>query len=196
MPSAVMDSFLLQLVILLACVTWSGTATKLFIGANWKCSLESVEDVDRQVESLNNMWSSLDKAEKDAIELCINPPFVYLDRVRTKLHKEISVGRQNAQDARGHIPDRRNTGATTMAMIRSVCSGLCENSSALPLLQFQKENGRASLLPTNLSGPLGQDLRHVRLKRPSVLMQRCESLSMTRLAPKPQSHVVLPTQGQ
>lgn len=117
-----MTMTLLQLVILLACVIWSGTATKLFIGANWKCSLESVEDVDKQVESLNKMWSSLDKAEKDAIELCINPPFVYLDRVRTKLHKEISVGSQNALDARGHSPDRRNTGATTMAMIRSVGS--------------------------------------------------------------------------
>jgi hypothetical protein len=106
MPSAVMDSFLLQLVILLACVTWSGTTTKLFIGANWKCSLESVEDVDRQVESLNNMWSSLDKAEKDAIELCINPSFVYLDRVRTKLHKEISVGRQKVLNWRAKMAEK------------------------------------------------------------------------------------------
>mmetsp|Transcript_1490 Transcript_1490/g.3147 ORF Transcript_1490/g.3147 Transcript_1490/m.3147 type:complete len:284 (-) Transcript_1490:55-906(-) len=109
---------LLQLVISLTFVTWTGSATKLFIAANWKCSLETINDVEKQCQDLNKMWSSLDDADKNAIELCVNPPFVYIDRVRQKLNNEISIGSQNALDARG--PDQKNTGATTMSMLRSV----------------------------------------------------------------------------
>lgn len=104
----------------LAFVAWTGSASsKLFIAANWKCSLESIKDVEKQCQDLNKMWSSLDDADKKAIELCVNPPFVYIDRVRAKLNNEITVGSQNALDARGS-PDQKNTGATTMAMLRSV----------------------------------------------------------------------------
>lgn len=109
-----------QIAVSLIVATWTASAasSKLFLAANWKCSLESINDVDAQCKDLNAMWSSLDKEEKEAIDLCINPPFVYIDRVRRQLDKEIQVGSQNALDARG--PDEKNTGATTMSMLRSV----------------------------------------------------------------------------
>lgn len=91
---------------------------KVFLGANWKCERETVSAVDELVDDLNRMWHSLSKTEAEAVELCVNPPFPFLDRVRSRLHKNICVGSQNALDARG--PDRRNTGATTMLMLRSV----------------------------------------------------------------------------
>lgn len=111
---------LLQIAVSLIVATWTASAvsSKLFLAANWKCSLESINDVDTQCKDLNAMWSSLNKTDKEAIELCINPPFVYIDRVRRQLNKEIQVGSQNALDARG--PDQKNTGATTMSMLRSV----------------------------------------------------------------------------
>lgn len=89
-----------------------------FLGANWKCNLDTIGQVDDHVDALNAMWCSLDPSEAGAVELCVHPPFVFLDRVRERLHKDIGVGSQNALDARG--PDRSNTGATTMKMIREV----------------------------------------------------------------------------
>jgi triosephosphate isomerase len=89
-----------------------------FVGANWKCTIESLNEVEKQCQDLNDMWSTLNDDEKDQIELCINPPYVYIDRVRRLLNDEIKVGSQNALDAVG--PDRKNTGATTMSMLRSV----------------------------------------------------------------------------
>lgn len=96
----------------------AASASKLFLGANWKCVIESKEDVDKQCQNLNQMWSTLSEQEKNSTELCVNPPFVYIDRVRAALDADIKVGSQNALDARG--PDRKNTGATTMKMLRSV----------------------------------------------------------------------------
>lgn len=101
----------------------AAASAKIFLAANWKCSIESIQDVDAQCKDLNAMWSSLDGVDKNVIELCINPPFVYIDRVRRQLHTDIQVGSQNALDARGgrHMEiDERNTGATTMSMLRSV----------------------------------------------------------------------------
>jgi triosephosphate isomerase len=108
---------------LTAAASSSSSSAKIFLAANWKCSIESIQDVDAQCEDLNAMWSSLDEVEKNVIELCINPPFVYIDRVRRQLNTDIQVGSQNALDARaGRIDeiDEKNTGATTMSMLRSV----------------------------------------------------------------------------
>lgn len=95
---------------------------KLFLAANWKCKVGDgdVEEVDNLCDDLNMMWSTLTQAEKEKIELCVNPPFVFLDRVRTRLNKEISVGSQNVFDARG--PNGGNTGATTAKMLHAVGS--------------------------------------------------------------------------
>jgi triosephosphate isomerase len=91
---------------------------KKFLGANWKCSLETVKEVDELVLGLNRMWGSLTSLEKSGVDLCVNPPFVFLDRVRARLDNGISVGSQNAYDARG--PNQGNTGATTAPMLRAV----------------------------------------------------------------------------
>lgn len=93
---------------------------KKFLGANWKCSLETTEEVDELVGDLNRMWGSLSPGEKSAVELCVNPPSVFLDRVRSRLTKDIYVGSQNVFDARG--PNQGNTGTTTAKMLRAVGS--------------------------------------------------------------------------
>jgi triosephosphate isomerase len=94
-----------------------------FLGANWKCNLETTSAVDELVDDLNRMWRSLSRAETRGVELCVNPPFSFIDRVRSRLHKGMSAGSQNASDARG--PDRKNTGATSLLMLRSVgCEGV------------------------------------------------------------------------
>jgi triosephosphate isomerase len=91
---------------------------KKFLGANWKCSLETTKVVDELCDDLNRMWGSLSRVEKDKVELCVNPPYVFLDRVRSRLTENISVGSQNAFDARG--PNIGNTGTTTTKMLRAV----------------------------------------------------------------------------
>lgn len=102
----------------------SDTPQKKFLGANWKCQLETVEEVDELVLQLNNMWeggwisSELTPSDKAAVELCVNPPYVFCDRVRSRLHKDIMVGSQNVFDARG--PNKGNTGATTVNMLRNI----------------------------------------------------------------------------
>lgn len=91
---------------------------RLFLGCNWKCSIETTDEVDDLCDDLNRMWQSLSKDEKEKVELCVNPPYVFLDRVRRRLTREISVGSQNVYDARG--PNIGNTGTTTAAMLKSL----------------------------------------------------------------------------
>ena len=66
------------------------------------------------------MWDNLGTKEKNEVELCVNPPYVFLDRVRSCLTKEISVGSQNVYDARG--PNSRNTGTVPPEMLKAVGS--------------------------------------------------------------------------
>ena len=96
---------------------------KLYLGCNWKCALETTREVDELCDDLNNMWKSLSGLEKSAVELCVYPPYVYLDRARGRLTGEISIGGQNVFDARG--PNVGNTGTTTAAMLKSLgCSSV------------------------------------------------------------------------
>ena len=67
---------------------------RFFLGCNWKCSIEDIKQVDETCDNLNRMWSSLSNVEKRKVELCINPPYVFIDRVRKRLTREISVGSQ------------------------------------------------------------------------------------------------------
>lgn len=64
------------------------------------------------------MWQSLSKVERNKVELCVNPPYVFLDRVRRRLTREISIGGQNVYDAMG--PNIGNTGTTTSKMLKSL----------------------------------------------------------------------------
>lgn len=74
---------------------------RLFLGCNWKCAVETTDEVDELCDNLNRMWGSLSSEEKRKVELCVNPPYVYLDRVRRRLTREISLGSQNVFDALG-----------------------------------------------------------------------------------------------
>jgi len=107
------------LLLALSSFLWEA-ASKKFLGANWKCTLESIEDVDELVNNLNQMWESLSDAEAASVELCVNPPYVFIEHVRQRLVKDIAVGSQNAFDAIG--PNKGNTGSCTMPMLRSVGS--------------------------------------------------------------------------
>jgi len=93
----------------------SSDGRKLFVATNWKCSIESPSDADSLVESMNEKWATLDESVKDAIELSVHPPYVFLDRVRRGLDPSIAVGSQNVYDSA--FPNKGNTAATTAKMI-------------------------------------------------------------------------------
>lgn len=89
----------------------------LFVGANWKCSLESMEQVVGLLSQLAARWPG---GGPPGVELCIFAPYVFLDRARQLLPSGIHVGSQNAWDAAEGFGC---TGATTAAMIKAVgCS--------------------------------------------------------------------------
>jgi len=91
----------------------------LFLATNWKCSIESPSDADALVESMNDAWSKLDPASiRNSIQLTVHPPYVFLDRIRQKLHPSIAVGSQNIYDSAA--PNRGNTAATTTNMLSNL----------------------------------------------------------------------------
>ena len=90
----------------------------LFLAANWKCSLESPVEVDALVDSMNQSWSALQPEVRDAVEISVHPPYVFLDRVRRGLDGGIAVGSQNIYDSA--FPNTGNTGATTVKMLTSI----------------------------------------------------------------------------
>lgn len=94
----------------------------LFIGCNWKGTCETLREVDDLVRGLNLMWRSLDSKTKSTVEICVYPPYVYMDRVRSELHNDFGVGSQNVLEAlrgNGNI-DAKNTGTVTPNMLQSV----------------------------------------------------------------------------
>lgn len=96
---------------------------KKFLGANWKCSLEDTTEVDRLVDHLNHMWKSLNASEAASIELCVHPPYIFLDRVRQRLHRSISVGSQNVLEAvvvASKSSSSTTTGTCTPHMLRAI----------------------------------------------------------------------------
>mmetsp|Transcript_13846 Transcript_13846/g.43826 ORF Transcript_13846/g.43826 Transcript_13846/m.43826 type:complete len:293 (+) Transcript_13846:69-947(+) len=90
---------------------------RFFIGANWKCCLQAPDEVDALVNSLNEQLEVLGPAIED-IDVCVCPPYVFLDRVREHLAKDFQVGGQNAWDAAP--PLAGNTGAVTAEMLRAL----------------------------------------------------------------------------
>lgn len=93
-----------------------GRKCKLFVGANWKCSLESFDVVDKLIKDMNSHWMKHGEQLAD-IEMCVFPPYVFLDRIRQQLHPEIRVGSQNAWDA---APGFNSTGVVSASMLHAV----------------------------------------------------------------------------
>lgn len=95
------------------------TKKKIYIGCNWKCSIESPAEADNLVQDLNEIWRGLDQATRDAVELSVHPPYVFIDRVRQHLDRGMAVGSQNIYDASAvkNTASRKNTGATTETML-------------------------------------------------------------------------------
>lgn len=96
-------------------------SNKIYIGCNWKCSIERPAEADQLIEEINAAWTNdLDQAARDGVELSVHPPYVFLDRVRQKLHPDIAVGSQNLYDAssaNSNNGNNKNTGATTQTML-------------------------------------------------------------------------------
>eukprot|EP00339_Tiarina_fusa_P029584 CAMPEP_0117081856 /NCGR_PEP_ID=MMETSP0472-20121206/57670_1 /TAXON_ID=693140 ORGANISM="Tiarina fusus, Strain LIS" /NCGR_SAMPLE_ID=MMETSP0472 /ASSEMBLY_ACC=CAM_ASM_000603 /LENGTH=173 /DNA_ID=CAMNT_0004809911 /DNA_START=260 /DNA_END=778 /DNA_ORIENTATION=- len=96
---------------------------KLYIGCNWKCSIDSPDEADKLVQSLNEAWKELASSSssssspdiRDKVELSVHPPYVFLDRVRQGLDDDIAVGSQNIYDS--SFPNKGNTGAITPGML-------------------------------------------------------------------------------
>ena len=100
------------------------TPKRKFIGANWKCSLESVQDVDRLVSDMNQKYNLLSKKEQQSVELCVLVPYIFIDRVRQKLNPHLLVGSQNIYEAApiiaNQVSQNKNTGTVTTNMLQSV----------------------------------------------------------------------------
>eukprot|EP00751_Fragilariopsis_kerguelensis_P008280 CAMPEP_0170796026 /NCGR_PEP_ID=MMETSP0733-20121128/24545_1 /TAXON_ID=186038 /ORGANISM="Fragilariopsis kerguelensis, Strain L26-C5" /LENGTH=285 /DNA_ID=CAMNT_0011146169 /DNA_START=45 /DNA_END=902 /DNA_ORIENTATION=- len=97
---------------------YSNSIRTLFVATNWKCSIESPVETDKLVDSMNDEWAKLDVEIKNAVELSVHPPYVFLDRVRQKLDPAIAVGSQNVYDS--NFPNKGNTAATTTTMLSNL----------------------------------------------------------------------------
>jgi triosephosphate isomerase (TIM) len=98
-------------------------AAPKFVGANWKCQLESLSQVDALVDQVNQKFrNSLTRTQQDDLELCLLVPYVYIDRVRQRLDRRIRVGSQSVGEAVGAHQDSRDktTGTVTARMLHSV----------------------------------------------------------------------------
>lgn len=85
---------------------------KKFLAANWKNAIQTPSKIDTLVDDLNHLYSTtLTPHQISTVQLCVNPPHVFLDRVRQRLHPSIAVGAQNLYDSTG--PNRENTGSVT-----------------------------------------------------------------------------------
>jgi len=71
-------------------------SSRLFVGANWKCSLETVEEVDKL---LGEMVACFGAGGPEGVELCVFAPYVFIERAKYTLGTGIHVGSQNAWDA-------------------------------------------------------------------------------------------------
>ena len=100
------------------------TPKRKFIGANWKCNLESTHDVDRLVSDMNRKYNLLSKKEQQNVEICVLVPYLFIDRVRQKLNPQLLVGSQNIYEAASivadHAQQHKNTGTVTTNMLQSV----------------------------------------------------------------------------
>eukprot|EP00929_Paragymnodinium_shiwhaense_P110921 TRINITY_DN7824_c0_g1_i1.p1 TRINITY_DN7824_c0_g1~~TRINITY_DN7824_c0_g1_i1.p1 ORF type:complete len:264 (+),score=71.21 TRINITY_DN7824_c0_g1_i1:66-857(+) len=94
------------------------SSRRIFVGCNWKCSLETQAAVTDLIDNINSQWK---KDELARVDLCVFPPYVFLDSVRNRLDPSLLVGSQNVWESRE--PLAGNTGSVTAKMLASVgCS--------------------------------------------------------------------------
>jgi triosephosphate isomerase len=98
-------------------MTTEGTVERkrFFVGCNWKCGLQTKAAVDEIIQNVNNAWDHVSFAD---VELCIFPPYVFLDRVRRQLDARLEVGSQNIGEA--VTPIAPTTGTVVPEMLSSV----------------------------------------------------------------------------
>lgn len=91
-------------------------ARRLLVGANWKCSIETPGAADKLIGSINGLWAS-ERAGLAGLDVCVFPPYIFLDRVRSQLVSDVQVGGQNAWDAAAGF---NCTGVVTAPMMHAV----------------------------------------------------------------------------
>jgi len=96
-------------------VSQDGPPKRLFIGCNWKGSLEDLEAVSTLIDAINAKWDMDSLAD---IELVVSPPYVFIDPVRRQLNPELKVGSQNVWEALE--PLSSSTGSVTAKMLHAV----------------------------------------------------------------------------
>jgi len=93
----------------------AGPPQRLFVGCNWKGSLEDLESVSKLIRDVNAKW---DKQALADVELCVFPPYVFLDPVRRALDRTLKVGSQNVWEAKE--PLALSTGSVSAKMLAGV----------------------------------------------------------------------------
>jgi triosephosphate isomerase (TIM) len=100
------------------------TPKRKFIGANWKCNLETIQDVDQLVSDMNRKYALLSKSEQQNVEVCVLVPYVFIDRVRQKLNPRVYVGSQNVFEAApivaNNLQQYKHTGTVTANMLQTI----------------------------------------------------------------------------
>lgn len=97
----------------------SSKERRFFVGANWKCSIETLRAADALIDDLNVRWAAPEIARSlSDVELCVCPPYPFLHHVRQRLGSSMSVGAQNAWDSTS--PVGQFTGAVTASMLAAV----------------------------------------------------------------------------
>jgi triosephosphate isomerase len=89
---------------------------KLFVGANWKGCVEDCSKVDKFAEDLKKELATAGSTMSD-IELCLCPPYVFLDRLRCQLDGNVIIGSQNVGEA---LATGKSTGTITTGMLKSL----------------------------------------------------------------------------
>lgn len=87
----------------------------LFVGCNWKGSLQDPQEVSKLIQDVNAKWDS--KALQN-VELCVFPPYVFIDSVRRELNLTLKVGSQNVWEAKDSLA--LNTGSVSAKMLAGV----------------------------------------------------------------------------
>ena len=106
-PAAATTNKMLRSLLCLLCIVFTITnaesnnqsatnrdTKRRYLSCNWKCTIQTSNRADELCDDINRMWNSLSEAEKEKVALCVHPPYVFIDRVRRRLHREIGVGSQ------------------------------------------------------------------------------------------------------
>lgn len=90
-------------------------APPLFVGCNWKGCLQDPEAVSKLIRDVNEKW---DKQALRDVELCVFPPYLFIDAVRKELDETLTVGSQSVWEAKDSLA--LNTGSVSAKMLAGV----------------------------------------------------------------------------